>query len=296
MNIAVIIVSFNTKEVLKNCLRSIFKKKWTNNLRVIVVDNASSDGSAQMVGEEFPEVKLILNKTNSGFAAGNNLGIKAVKADYYLLLNSDTLVSEGSMDKLVAFASSGQFAIASCQLAFADGSFQSNAGQLPTPFPVLAWLTGFDDILKKFVKFSSYQARDRKYYQQDREVGWVSGSVMLISKEAINKIGLLDEDIFMYGEDVEYCLRAKKAGLKVGWTKQAEITHLGGGSSDSPRYNQWRGEFRGLLYIYQKYYGDVARYILKVFIYIFILVRSLAFLVLGKFNYSRTYAKILFNI
>lgn len=296
MDLAVIILSFNTKEMLRNCLNSIFEKKWATNLQVIVVDNASSDGSAQMVKDDFPKVKLILNKTNSGFAAGNNLGIKAVKADYYLLLNSDTVVSPKSFDKLVEYASSNKCAISSCQLAFADGNFQPNAGELPTLLPVFMWLTGLDDILKKFIDFASYQARDRKYYLKDREVGWVSGSVMLINKEVIQKVGLLDENIFMYGEDVEYCLRAKKNGFRIGWTKQAEIVHLGGGSSSSPKYNQWRGEFRGLLYIYNKYYGAVASLILKVFMYVFILVRSVAFLLLGKFSYSKTYAKVFFNI
>ncbi len=296
MKLAVVIVSYNTKELLKNCLRSIYEKKWTNNIEVVVVDNGSTDGSGEMVKHDFPKVKFIQQGYNSGFTVANNAGIKSVDADYYLLLNSDTEVFEGSLDKLVKFASEGNYGVASCELVYADDSFQANAGELPTLFPMFAWLSGLDDILGKLFVFSSYQARDPRYYQKDREVGWVSGAAELISRKVISKIGILDENIFMYGDDVEYCLRAKKAGFKVGWTRQAKIMHLGGKSWSSPKYNQWKGEFKGLLYIYRKFYGNLAAFGLRILIYIFTLIRSAAFLILGKFEFSRTYAKVIFNI
>lgn len=296
MDLTVIIVNYNTKELLSNCLKSIFNKKWRHSVQVIVVDNHSADGSARMVKNNFPQVTLIESEKNLGFAAGNNLGLGNINSKYALLLNSDTETLAGSFDNLVDFAKENDFGIASCKLIDKEGNFQPNAGELPSPLPLFLWLSGLDDILKKIVTVPSYQARDLRYYKKDRQTGWVSGAAMLIKKEVLEKIGLLDQTLFMYAEDVEYCLRAKRSGIRVGWTSCASIIHLGGKSSDSPKYRQWLGEFKGLLYIYRKYYGLLSYFILKLFFYKFIMLRALTFLLLGKISYSGTYAKVFFNL
>lgn len=297
MDLTVIILNFNTCDLLKSCLKSIFDKSWKHKIGVMVVDNASFDGSVEMVKKNFPKALLIESNKNLGFTGGNNLGLRKVKTRYALLLNSDTEVLDNSLDNLIDFMDRSDCGISSCKLTDGEGNFQPNAGELPTPIPLFLWLSGLDDILRKIIPLpSSYQERDKKYYTDEREVGWVSGAAMMVKNQVIQKIGYLDENIFMYGEDVEYCLRAKKSGFKIGWTKMAEIIHYGGKSSNHPKYRQWTGEFRGLLYIYKKYYGIFAALILKILMYIFILVRSAAFLVVGKPQVSKTYAKVIFSI
>ncbi|MDD2823016.1 MAG: glycosyltransferase family 2 protein [Candidatus Daviesbacteria bacterium] len=290
------IVNFNTEKLILDCLESIYKNKPKVSFEIWVVDNCSTDQSVSLIKKHFPNVHLIESDKNLGFAGGNNLALKKASAKNYLLLNSDTLVKSNSLDNLVDFASSSDYGICSCKLVYKNGAFQPNAGELPTFFPMFFWISGLDDILEKVLFIKSYQARDKNYYFDKATVGWVSGSVMLVKDEVIKKIGLLDEAIFMYGEDVEYCFRANKAGFITGWTNSAEIIHIGGGSSTSPKYNQWFGEFKGLIYIYNKLFGTLAMYFIKFMLYSFILVRTLIFLLLGKVSYSKTYAKIFINL
>lgn len=296
LNLAIIIINFNTEELTLKCLDSIFKNKPKCEFDIWVVDNNSTDGSVKSIKKHFPKINLIESKVNLGFAGGNNLVLKEVEAKYYLLLNSDTLIKSGSLDNLVNFAEHSDYGICSCKLTFPDGAFQPNVGELPTSIPAFLWLSGLDDILNKFIKIKSYQARNKDYYSDKIKVGWVSGSVMLIKKEVIDKIGLLDDNIFMYGEDVEYCWRASNAGYKIGWTNQSEIIHISGGSSKTPKYNQWIGELRGLIYIYSKFFGTLLVHLIKLFFYFFILVRTFVFLIIGKISYSRAYAKIFINL
>lgn len=294
MKVVVIIVSFNTMQLLKNCLKSI--SKINKIYQIYVVDNGSTDGSVEMVKNNFPKVHLIDTGENLGFVKGNNLVLKKSNADLNILLNSDTEVLKDSLDNLVAFMKNSDYGIGSCKLYFKDEAFQPNAGDKPSMLSIFFWLSGLDDILPFKDKLPSIHRKYANYYKGERPVGWVSGSVMAIKKEVINKIGCLDENIFMYGEDVEYCMRAAKAGFKIGWTDNAEIVHIGGGSSKDPYFKQWIGEYRGLIYIYKKFYGQFQAMALKILIYFFTLVRVFAFLITGKFNVSQTYAKIIISL
>ena len=297
MDLSIIIVNFNTSHLLRDCLDSIFKYSPNRKFGVVVVDNASSDGSVEKVKKEFPKVSVIRSDKNLGFAGGNNLGIESREAKYYLLLNSDTIVPVGSLDSLVDFMEMSGFGVGSCKLLNKDGSLQPNVGDLPFGPPLFFWLSGWDDILPKIREYlPSFHRKFKSFYNKEKEVGWVSGSVMVIKREVIESIGGLDESIFMYCEDTDYCIRAKKAGFKVGWTDKAQIYHLGGGSSKDPKLVQWVGEFKGLVYIYRKHLGILAGFVLKIFILMFTIVRMAAFFVVGKFSVSKTYAKLLFSI
>jgi len=294
--LSIIVLSYNTKDLTLKCLQTIFENKGSIKPEVWVVDNNSTDGSCEAIKKKYPQVSLIKSDKNLGFSGGNNLALKKINSSYSLLLNSDTELLPGALDNLIESAGINDFAVASCKIINKDGSLQPNAGELPSFFPMFIWLSGLDDIVRKIWPVNSYQSADKSYYLGEKEVGWVSGSVMLIRKDVFEDIGYLDEKIFMYGEDVEFCLRAKKAKFKIGWTEKAEIIHLGGGSSLSPRYNQWVGEFKGLLYIYNKYYGVLAALMLKGLFYIFIAARAVSFLILGRMNYAKTYAKIFINL
>lgn len=296
-DLAVVVVNFNTIELTSLCLKSIFEKKWKINFKVWVVDNNSSDNSVIEIKKHFPQVGLIESKINLGFAGGNNLALKKVKARYVILLNSDTEVFEGSLDSIVDFMDRSGFGISSCKLIDKEGKLQPNAGDLPFGFSLLSWLGGLDDLLIGVRQYlPSFHRQFINYYHGEKEVGWVSGSVMVIRREVLSKIGLLDDMIFMYAEDTEYCIRAKKAGFKIGWTNEAKIKHLGGGSSPDPALKQWIGEFKGLLYIYKKYYGFLGELSLRLLIYFFIMIRMMAFFVTGKFKVSKTYGKVIANI
>ena len=298
LNLSIIIVNYNTKALTLDCLASIFNNKWNLKLETWLVDNASTDSSVSEIRKKYPQVKIIESATNLGFAEGHNLALKKAykNSSYCFLLNSDTRLHKGSLDNLVDFANKNGLDIASCKLEDVNGNLQPNTGALPTFLPLMVWLSGLDDILRNVARIPSYQEMDRKVYTKPFNSGWVSGTAMLIRCDTFDKIGFLDGKIFMYAEDVDYCWRANKAGLKVGWTNAATITHLGGGSQKEVKYSQWLGEFRGLLYLYKKHYGNRARFVLKMFFYFFISLRVLAFFLLGKFGYAKAYAKILREI
>lgn len=295
LDLSVVILSYNTKRLTLDCLNSIYSNKWQNSIDVWVVDNASTDGSADAIKDKFPRINILKSKKNVGFSKGNNLGLKKVyeNSKYCLLLNSDTLVKPGSLDKLVEFAGKEKFDIVSCKLLNANGSFQPNGGDLPSFLPVFFWLSNLDGLTDSLPSF--HQINER-YFTNKEKVGWVSGSVMLVKSDVFKEIGFFDEKIFMYAEDVDFCWRAISNNFKVGWTDSTSIVHIGGASSKKPKYSQWLGEFKGLIYLYDKHYGSFRKGLLKLQLYIFISLRVVAFYLSGKKEYAKTYAKIIKNL
>lgn len=295
-DLAIIIVNYNTKDLTLDCLQSIFSKEWKTDFEVVVVDNNSSDDSVVMIEKKFPQVHLIKSNENLGFSRGNNLALEKIPARNYLLLNSDTKVLGDSIDELMNFLNGGEFDIVTCKLVNSDGSFQPNGGSLPKLLPTIFWLLGVDDILTKLIKFESYHYQSREFFKNNKSIGWISGAVVLLKSEVIKKIGGFDKKIFMYGEDVEFCYRATKAGFRIGWTDSAQIMHIQGASSEKPHLKQWMGEFRGILYIYEKHYGMLWRALIKMMIYFAILLRVVVFSLKGRFDFAKTYAQIAINI
>lgn len=293
IDLAIIIVSFNSQEITKECLDSLIRAKLAMNYQIWVVDNASTDGSVQML-ESYSGVKLIKSDKNLGFAGANNLAISKVDASYYLLLNSDTVVDSDSLDILYKEAVRRDYGISSCRLVYPNGVFQPNGGDLPTWGAMFNWLSGLDDLCGAVgVNLPSFHITKESLFKES--IGWVAGTAMLIRRDVIEKIGVLDDKLFMYVEDVDYCWRAKISKFKIGWICDATITHIGGGSSKNPRVAQWRGEFKGLMYLYKKYYGWVAAILLRLMITVFGLLRILGFAVIGKWDYSKAYAKVIIN-
>lgn len=233
VDLSILILNWNTREELRECLRSLEHQSCKGiSVEVIVIDNASQDGSPEMVRQEFPWVKLTVNPKNLGFSAGCNVGIREARGRYLLLLNPDTLAQPGALANLLRFAEEHPEAgIIGAKLLNTDGSLQYSARSFPN------LLTGFfrDTPLGRLFPKNRF---NREYLLQDwdhnspREVDWVSGAAMLLRREVIEKVGLLDERFFFSCEDVDLCYRAWQAGWKVMYCPDAVFIHHIARSSD----------------------------------------------------------------
>jgi len=225
MKLSIIIVSFNAKEFLKKCLESIYRYIDISAYEIIVVDNDSIDGSAKMVKKEFSKVELIENSKNLGFAKAVNQGIREAKGEFIFLLNPDSEIKRGVLRKLIEFAEKNPDAgVVGVKLLNPDGSIQPSIYHFPTIFRAI----------KEF--WFGQRGAYEKYApagMEPVEVDAVTGAAMLISRKTIEKVGFFDERYFMYFEDLDYCRRVRKAGLKVYYFPRAEIIHHHGKSAFS---------------------------------------------------------------
>ncbi len=231
MDLSIIVVSFNTKDLLERCLESIVGDPIKP--EIFVVDNASTDGSVEMIRKKFPKVRLIKNKENTGFARAINQGLREAKGENMLLLNSDTQAKKNALKELLDFEKASGPAIIGAKMLNKDGTVQASVFYLPTlRRAILEYWLG------KKGYFSKYSPVGNKA----QKVEAVSGGVMLIPKTIIEKIGMLDEKYFMYFEDLDYCRRAGKAGFKIFYLPSAEVVHEHGasGRSLSAPQDQWR--------------------------------------------------------
>lgn len=223
MTLSVIIVNFNTQDLLKNCLTSIYQYIDILEDEVIVVDNASQDDSVEMVKKKFPAVKLIINQKNLGFAKANNQALRQAQGEYCLLLNSDTQVKSGALEKLVRFANDHlEVGVVGAKLLNPDGSIQPSVYHFPSIWRAIKeyWL-GQKGIYEKYAPAVSGAV----------EVEAVVGAAILIPKRVFDQVGLLNEQYFMYFEDLDYCRRVRRAGFEVYYLPQAEIIHHHGQSA-----------------------------------------------------------------
>ena len=293
MDISVIIVNWSTNKLLEDCLKSIFKFTKDVTFEVIVVDNGSGDGSQAMVKKKFPQVKLIPNRDNLGFAKANNQGIKVAEGKYVLLLNSDTYLIENSFKKLAEKADSfDKLGAMGSLLLNEDRSIQQSVGFFPHLPQVVWWMTFIDDLPGGTI-LKPYHVDHDSFYKNQHEVDWVTGAVFLVPKKVIDKVGSLDDKIFMYGEDFEWCFRIKKAGFKVYFSPVAKIVHIGGGSVNKIRTNAFIGEFRGLEYFYKKYKSHASLQILRFLLKMGTLLRIVAFAIFGRIKTAKSYVEVL---
>ena len=231
IDVSVIIVNWNTRDILRDCLRSLQGQMGGPISEVVVVDNNSSDGSVAMVRHEFPQVILIENAQNRGFAAANNQGMEVARGRYVLLLNSDTVVLDRAVEKSVNFADAHpDAAVVGCRVLNADRSLQPTCFMYPSALNMLLAAT----YLYKLWPRSRFFGRERMtWWGRDdiRDVDVVTGCFMLVRREAIRQIGVMDEAFFMYGEETDWCYRFKRAGWSIMFAPCAEIIHLGGASA-----------------------------------------------------------------
>ncbi len=231
MELSIIIVNWNTRDTLRDCLNSIFEQTQSIDFELIVVDNASSDGSVDMLKLEFDDVQVIANTENRGFAVANNQGMLASKGRYILLLNSDTIVLDNSIDRAVAFADAHkQAAVVGSGVLNPDRTLQPTCFMFPS---ILNMLLSASYLYKLFPKSRFFGRERMTWWNRDdiREVDVVTGCFMLVRREAIEEVGMMDERFFMYAEETDWCYRFKQAGWKVMFTPASTIIHLGGQSS-----------------------------------------------------------------
>lgn len=291
--LAISIVNYKTKELTTKCLKSILEKDWNFTYEIWLVDNASLDGSVNFFKRNFPKVKVIESKKNLGFAAGHNLALRRVQSDYILILNSDTEVEDKSLDEMIAFMDAHpDVGVASCRILGYEGKLQPNGGDIPLGQALFNWLFNLETLGFK----KSFHRNEPQYYQHVHEVDWVSGSFMMVRHDVFEKIGFLNQEYFMYFEDVEFCYRAKKAGFGVMINPKVSIKHLSGGSSKDPRLRQWSGEFKGVLIFYRKHFGILPALFVRILIYVSTILRIMSFALMGRFKFSQTYVKLITSI
>lgn len=233
IDLSIIILNYNTADLLRQCLLSITKsiiEKYK--LEIIVIDNNSSDNSCEMIRREFPFVKLIQNSQNLGFAAGNNIGIKEAKGRYVLLLNPDTQVSPDTLFFMLNyFESHPEVGVATCRVELVSGKLDDACHRgFPTPWNASCHLSGLGKAFPKSSFFNGYHL-GYKNINKVHEIDACVGAFMMVRREVGESIGWLDEDYFWYGEDLDFCYQAKSKGWKVMYVPEVKILHWKGAAS-----------------------------------------------------------------
>jgi len=236
--LSIVIVNYNAKKYLEQCLSFIYENTKKINFEIILIDNCSSDNSSEMVKREFPEVKLIQNAINKGFAKANNQAIIKSKGKYILLLNPDTIFLSNILEELISFLERNKkVGIVAPRLLNKDLTIQGSARAFPDITTAFFGRTSFLTKLfpkSKYVK-KNILFKDELFMKDAKEVDWLSGAYMLIRSKAIKEVGLLDENYFMYFEDVDLCKRMWNNGWKVVYYPKAEIIHYVGGSTKNQK-------------------------------------------------------------
>ncbi|MFW5709455.1 MAG: glycosyltransferase family 2 protein [Chloroflexota bacterium] len=265
VDLGIVIVNWNTIDYLRKCLRTVFDSVGDFTMRVVVVDNASTDGSAQMVEQEFPQAELIASEINGGFSYGNNLGLKHlgyrgagdVDPDaprYALLLNPDTEVPRDALDQMIQFMDAHpDVGISGPKLLLADGNLDKACRRsFPTPIIAFYHFSGLAKVFPDNPRFARYNMTFADV-NEILEVDSVVGAYMQLRREAISAVGLLDETFFMYGEDLDWSYRVKQAGWKVVYYPEVTVWHIKRAASRKSKKAQFEF-YRAMLIFYQKHY------------------------------------------
>lgn len=247
LDLSIIIVNWNTQSLLKQCLESI-----CNTIQTVVVDNASTDGSAQMVRQRFPWVQLLENRENVGFARANNQGIRASTGRYVLLLNSDTVVHPGALENLVGFMDTHpQAGACGPRLLNGDGSLQPSVDPMLTPAREFCRLLFLDRLWPT----ATYR-QERWDITSPKPVEVIKGACLLVRRSTLEQVGLLDEGYFMYTEEVDLCYRMAQAGWQLWYVPTAVVTHYGGASSKQIHEQMYLELYRSKVRFYRKFGGS----------------------------------------
>lgn len=262
LDLSVTIVSWNTQDLLEQCLKSIYQNVKHINFEVFVVDNDSRDKSVEMVQERFPQVRLLQNKTNLGFSRAANLGLGRSIARYLMILNSDTIVLPDSFEKIVSFMDAyPDVGAVGCKLLNPDGSLQrSYFSRFPTLWTIFSqyfYLSQHFYLRHLFPK--NWTLGKDPLYEQDYpepvEVEHLNGSCIAIRDETVKQVGFLDEDYFLIFEEADWCYRIRKAGWKIYYFPKASIIHYWGQSSNLLVDRGLINTYKSQQIFFRKHYG-----------------------------------------
>ncbi|MEL6584348.1 MAG: glycosyltransferase family 2 protein [Pseudomonadota bacterium] len=253
MDLSIVIVNWNTREMTRECLSSVCAGLGALRAEIWLVDNASEDGSAEMVRESFPDVRLIENTENRGFAAANNQALEQCSGRHVLLLNSDTLVHGDVLTASVSYLDRHpHVGVMGCRVLNADGSLQITGSRFPSLLNLALQASGATRLPGAF--FDRYQMTrwDRK---TERALDVISGCFMMVRGTAMREVGLLDEAFFFYGEETDWCRRFAKAGWTLMLAPVGEITHFGGGSVKKLNHKRDVMLSEGTVRLHRKHFG-----------------------------------------
>jgi GT2 family glycosyltransferase len=250
--LSIIIVNWNTRELTVNCLRSVFASSDGLSLDVILIDNASSDDSVEAVRREFPQVKLICNPRNIGFAGANNIGMEQACGESLLLLNSDTVVPPGALGAAYAYLQSHpDVGLCGIKLLNPDRSFQASYAHFPSLAGELLSATGLGARL-----VSPYYPSPRPVDgEAAQEVDWVAGAFMLVRRATYDRVGGMDTGYFMYSEETDWCYRIKRAGWSIRYLPEVSIIHIGGASTRQRSAEMTAELNKSKIRFFEKHYG-----------------------------------------
>ncbi|HEY4611363.1 MAG TPA: glycosyltransferase family 2 protein, partial [Bacteroidota bacterium] len=255
LQLSVIIVNYNVREFLDHSLTSIRKAMKGIRGEILVVDNASDDGSVQMVQRRYPDVALIANKINLGFAKANNLALEKARGNYLLLINPDTVVQEDTFRAMIQFFEDHPDAgLAGCKILNPDGTFQLACRRsFPTPWVAFTKIVGLSSLFPKTKLFGRYNLT---YLDPDTiyEVDALSGSFMMLRRDVYERVGGLDEDFFMYGEDLDWCYRVQQAGWKIFYVPTTRIIHYKGESTKRSSIDEIKTFYEAMYLFVQKHF------------------------------------------
>lgn len=269
--LSVILVSYNTKELLNQCLNSLRTNLKSSRPEIIVVDNCSQDGSVEMVSSNFPWVRLIRNESNMGFARATNQGIRASHGKYVLLLNPDALIIEDAIGEMLRWMENHQdIGICGPQLVNEDGTIQRSIFSFPSLLSVtMVHVCFFLAPINRLLRIEEF-----KDHTSSRVVECVSGACFMIRRDVMNSIGLLDERFFLYAEEMDFCLRTKLDGWKVYYLAKAKVIHYGGKSCGSNPAFGFIEFHRAQQLYYAKYFGRLKQTMLKIILFSGVLLRT----------------------
>jgi N-acetylglucosaminyl-diphospho-decaprenol L-rhamnosyltransferase len=253
----VVIVSYRCRELLRACLGSLSEYSPSRPMTVFVVDNASDDGTIEMVKSEFPKVRLRAARENLGFARANNLAIREGSASYVLALNPDTRVTADALDRMMKLMDERpDIGIAGCRLVLQDGTFDHAAKRsFPTPLSAVAHFAGIGRRVNASARLAQYRAPELNEHASG-PVDAVNGAFMLMRRTALDQVGLFDEGYWMYMEDLDLCYRFARAGWLTWYEPRAKVIHIKAGTSG--RYRKPRANYAfhyGMYRFYRKHYA-----------------------------------------
>ena len=262
-DVSVVIVSFNTRDLLRDCLQSLAREAGPVNYETLVVDSASRDGSADMIEREFPDVRLFRSSVNLGFAGGNNVAFPECRGRYVVLLNSDAFLTPGALERSVKYMDANpRVGLGGARLVGRDGAWQPSARMFPSLLNDLLILSGLSG---RFPKSRFFGRADRTWASplQEADVDWVPGAYSIVRRSALEEVGYFDGRFFLYYEEVDLCRRFKNAHYQVHYWPDIVVIHLGGESSKTVRQltmssagaqlTLWR--MRSALLYYRKHHG-----------------------------------------